>query len=856
MNDMVFDKDAFMSLVMDDPLVRDTWHRKYRHVLPDGTSTENTVADTRTRVVNGVYTKDPDVSAKARAVKAVQMGLLVPAGRINAGSGLPHNVTLINCFVNETVQDSMPGIQRVIMRTALTLQGTGGLGTDWSTVRPDGAIVVRGNSEACGVIPFMDQQDATCKTIAVNDRRGALMSTLRDDHPDLWNERQFETTVTHTGDTVLKYPSFISAKRQKNRLTQCNMSILVSNAFLAAIDADADWDLGFHVPRRNGNHVAVYDKPFPYDMYDDDNEIVDDPVMDRRTSHAGLKIAKGTMLPWYVYTRVKARRIWDDIMRSTYVYAEPGVIFIDRINERNSLWYCEDIRCTNPCGEKPLPPHGICDLSSVNAAFMVHEPFTKHAEFNFDAWLDTIEIGVRFLDNVLDVSKYPLQVQRDEAMAKRRIGLGPTGWGDAMIQLGIVYGSKESVDFTRKAARMLRDHSYLSSAFLAKERGPFPLFDKDKFLSGYNARLLPEFVREAIAEYGIRNGELNDIAPNGTNALYNGNISPGHEPVYSFQKSKRKVRQRDNSFKEYESMDYALRLFEHIHGPVSGDQKLPPAFVGALDISVDAHLVVHAAWHEFIDASVSKTVNVPESMPFDDFKEVYRQAYDLGCKGCTTYRPDPTSGRGSVLSVETKETPTEAPIIDVVESSGPVPRPEVLDGRTYKLTWPITGKNWYVTITSEGSTPKEMFVTSADPAAQEWITALCRTTTAIMRRGGDLRFLVEQLGEVCSATGGAFIAAQHAFRPSVVAAIAGIMEVEFRRLGLYGVASASTPMRPLTRATFAKKELLARTLAEKAEGIDAALLSSAVDCPQCTMRTLIRESGCKRCLSCGYNSCS
>ena len=586
-------------------------------------------------------------------------------------------------------------------------------------------MVLRGNSSACGVIPFMDQMDAMCKTIAVNDRRGALMATLRDDHPDLWNEHQFEITPAHNGDLVLKYPSFISAKRQKGRLTQCNMSILVSDAFLAALDADQDWDLGFHMPRRDGQHVDIYDKPFPYDMYDDDNEIVSDGLSMTMPSKAALRIAKGTMLPWYVYRKIKARRIWDDIMRSTYVYAEPGVIFIDQVNKRNSLWYCEDIRCSNPCGEKPMPPDGICCLSSLNAAFMVHDPFTKHAEFDFETWKKSIGVGVRFLDNVLDVSKYPLEQQRREAWAKRRIGLGSTGWGDALIQMRIRYGSPESVQLSRKAGGLLRERSYFESAMLAKERGPFPRYDREKFLAGHNVKQLPSYVRDVIAEYGIRNGELNTIAPNGTISLYSGNVSSGHEPVFSFEKTERKVRQADNSFKTYTSVNYSRRLYESIHGETRRED-LPDYFVGALDISVDDHLAVHAAWHEFIDASISKTINVPTEMSFEDFSHVYRKAYDLGCKGCTTYRPDPESGRGSVLSV----VEADKPAASVSPYPGLAIRPETLPGMQYKLKWPITGKNWYINITNLNGVPFEMFITASDEASQEWVSALSRTVTA------------------------------------------------------------------------------------------------------------------------------
>lgn len=1231
MREKAIDFDAFMAEVMNDPLVYDIWDRKYRYKLADGSSPEADVRATRMRVVNGVYVNDPSSPARIAAMDAVQRGLFVPAGRVNAGAGTNNNVTLINCFISETIQDSMPGIQRAIMRGALTLQGTGGLGTDWSPVRPYEALVRGSLSDACGVIPFMDQMDAMCRTIAVNDRRGALMATLRDDHPDLWNPRQFETTINHVGDSVLKFPSFISVKRQKGRLTQCNMSILVSNALVAAIDADADWDLGFHLPRKDGQHVDVYDKPLPHDIYDDDNEIISVPGQPNNVTYAPLKHAKGTVMPWYVYRRVKAREIWDDIMRSTYVYAEPGVIYIDRINERNSLYYCEDIRCTNPCfdsetlivtdegakpikslvgkkvrmfdgddwrvvdnfrrtgvnqpmlrfdmqdgsflrvtpahmmkledgtrkradqivkgdrfklhdmhyhgnvsedgaylkgfligdgsvkrtrepklaiyppkygcidrlmesvneirldetihhnthadigfthrllgrqerkdmeglsarqdaladwcttyktglpiaafswdreskveflaglfdadgnvkdgkngfgyqmssvsrdllldvqtllksigvrskvaimkqagmkdmpggsymtqdcwrlniaqassiimskalrfsrlssfadrvpaysmasnagkvesvredgvdaevfcctvdpshsvalaiglttyncGEKPMPPDGICALSAINAAFLVEEPFTKHAEFNFDKWSDLADLGVQFIDNVLDVSRYPLASQRAEAMAKRRIGLGVLGWGSALVQLGVPYGSPRSVELSRHAAALLQERSYFTSAMLAKERGPFPMYDREKFMKGYNFKKLPGYVKSAIAEYGIRNGELNTIAPNGTGSGYTGNVSSAHEPVFSFEPMTRKMRQRDNSVKPYRSVDYSLRLYEKMFGEVPmrdgklDRTKLRVGFVDAMTISVDDHLAVHAAWHEFIDASISKTVNVPYEMSFDDFKQVYSQAYVMGAKGCTTYRPDPIAGRGSVLSVDVPATLTVDKPVDAVEKPA-VPfisisvRPGVLGGMTYKLKWPVTGKNWYVTVTSTNGQPQEIFITPGDPAAMEWVAALSRTVTAVLRRGGDVRFLVDQLEEVHSAAGGAFIADQQAYRPSIVAAIAGVMRQEFRRLGLYsqdsctqvpvveeprmrmGAPRAGMPddgtvitvhdFRPLMNAE------------DVAVLVDAGLqIGNGIHCPQCHQNTYIKEGGCGRCLNCDYTTC-
>ncbi len=725
-----------------------------------------------------------------------------------------------NCYVLGTVMDSLPGIQRTISEAAFTMQQGGGVGVDYSTIRPRGALVGRTCSISSGIIPFADQQSAMCETIvSAGTRRGAMMLVLRDDHPDLWNPEQFETMTDYSGRQVLRQPSFISVKRQKGRLTQFNVSVLVSAAFMRAVEEDAEWDLGFHVPRADGNHVAVIEKPFPYDYYDMDN---DGSVSELPS------VVVGEIRPWYVYRRVPARRIWDDIMRSTYTYAEPGVIFIDRVNERNNLRYCETISATNPCAEQPLPPYGMCDLASLNLAFMVDAPFTPDARLNIDLLADAARVGVRFLDNVLDVTNYPLAQQCGEAMAKRRIGLGITGWGDALLQLGVPYGSPLSVELSRDVARVLQIASYSASAELAKERGTFPRFDRDAILDSFNVKGLTKSVRAAIAKHGLRNGVINTVAPNGTISIYSGNVSSGIEPVFSFDKVARKVRQADGSLREYESVDYAYRLYEAIHGPTSVE-KLPSQFVGAMDISASEHVAVLAAWQQHIDASISKTINCAPDMSFEDFQDVYRQAYETGCKGCTTYRPDPASGRGSVLSVvETK----------VEKTASAVPaRPRRLDGSTYKIKWPLTGTNWYVTVTrNTDGIPLELFITTRDVQHLEWVQALSCMATAILRRRGDVQFLVQELKQVSAATGFAFLqvddAEDHPVQyPSVVAAIGGVLEAEWKRLSTDG----SAPPAP--------------------EASRKPVSAGAGECPKCGEFSLIRENGCKRCLSCGYEQC-
>ena len=862
---MAFDLTEFNRTVLNDPLVRDIWNDKYRWREADGSYREDSVVETRRRVVRAVYADDPNSDETASALRAVENGFFIPAGRINAGAGLDRAVTLTNCFVNEIVQDSMPGIQRATSLAAFTMQQGGGVGTDWSTVRPSGAIVRRTGSVSSGVIPFMDQMNAMCGTVtSAGTRRGAMMGTLRDDHPDLWNEDQFETTTAFSGTTKLRSPSFISAKRlpngsnpQRDRLDQFNVSVLVSDAFMRAVQEDLNWDLGFHVPRADGNHVAVYDRPFPYDEIDWDNEGRSVPG----------KHKAGEWAPWYVYRRVPARRIWEDLMRGTYVYAEPGVIYIDQINERNNLRYCEDIRCTNPCGEQPLPPHGTCCLGSVNVAFMVRHPFTDDAYLDFELFAESTRVGVRFLDNVLSATRFPLEAQQRESDSKRRIGLGVTGWADALAQLGVRYGSDDAVGLSREVSKRLAHHSYVTSAMLAKERGAFPLYDARLFDSPNVKRLL-RYAQELIKECGLRNGVLNTEAPNGTISMYIGNVSSGIEPIFSTAVATRKVRQPDGSFEEYESLNYAVRLFRAMRP----GERLPDYFVGAHQVSPLDHVRMQAAFQENIDASISKTVNCPMDLSFEDFRDVYQQAYELGCKGCTTYRPDPTAGRGSILSEGAAEAVQDAPKADgnprltwtptgdprwtwtptgeeiktaldllargikAETAQGLVrPRPNVVEGRTHKLKWPPTGETIYVTVNHVAGRPFEVFLRHADPTLTEWTDALGRMLTGVFRREGDVRFVAEQLQQVGSTKGGAFLHGK--YWPSQVAAIGGVLAREILAIDQEDAQST------------------AKELPDLPEPPIPDVHPDSGACPKCHQHTLANEEGCLRCLTCGHSAC-
>lgn len=935
----------FQKTVLDDPITQDVWRSKYRF------GDEASIAKSRARVVGGVYTNDDNRAAFLEALELVQRGILIPAGRVNAGAGTGRRVTLNNCYVNETVQDSMPGIARAIGRASLTLQQGGGIGTAWGTVRPAGAVVRRTSSVASGAIPFMRWMNAMAATAAsAGDRRGAMMGTLPIDHPDLWNPEQFELGKDVRGQDILTSPSFLSVKTRPGELTFMNISVLVTDTFMKAVEDGADWDLGFHVPRADGKHIAVYDREMTYTC----EEVEEDLQL---TGEMGP--IKGARHPWYVYRRLPARQLWDEILRTTYKYAEPGVIFIDRVNDRNNLQYCEDITCTNPCGEQPLGPNNVCCLGSVNLAFLVKYPFTTSATFDMETFDRAVLAGVRLLDNVLDVTNYPLAAQREASMAVRRIGLGVTGFGDAIVQMGVRYGSERSVFLARNLAASLQSASYRASVELAKERGPFPEYDGVEFGRSWNVKKLPVSLQFEIKKHGIRNGVLNTIAPNGTISLYVGNVSSGHEPVFSFRPSMRKVRQPDDTTKDYEVIPYSLRLYRHmttaknfVPSEIAHDQAI---FVGAMDLTPEEHLLVHGAWQEGIDAAVSKTINCPASMSFEDFKGVYSRAYALGAKGCTTYRPDPESGRGSVLSetevasehvavdgfvkgamadkelanasetigkfsadgrvvgrcpgcgadvwvrrgrkqicvnchdyvLEEVAEPTEddvagawrpedlepsegpspgsevahgahegpqTPVSDDSDASGPPPRPNILDGRTHKLKWPVDGVNWYVTVTNDGRCVRELFVAGGDSEAREWVEALARTTTAVLRRDGDVRFLADELERVTSAKGGAFI--DRKYRPSVVAAIGGVLRAEIERLQVRTRKPTLAELEKILREESPEVFITPEGEVRAAPVPDSRVATPFGEtCRKCGENSWVRESGCQRCLSCGEEVC-
>ncbi|MEL6883643.1 MAG: adenosylcobalamin-dependent ribonucleoside-diphosphate reductase [Pseudomonadota bacterium] len=755
------------------PIAEQIWDMKYRFKDADGTPIDHTVEDTWRRIARDLAQVESDPAPwEDTFYQALEDFKFLPAGRITAGAGTARSVTLFNCFVMGTIPDSMGGIFEMLKEAALTMQQGGGIGYDFSTIRPKGAAVSGVAADASGPLSFMDVWDAMCRTImSAGSRRGAMMATMRCDHPDI--------------------EDFITAKSDAARLRMFNVSVLVTDAFMEAVKADGPWELKF-----DGK----------------------------------------------VYHTVEARDLWNKIMQSTYDYAEPGVIFIDRINAANNLNYVETIAATNPCGEQPLPPYGACLLGSINLARLVADPFEDAAHLDKDALADLVATAVRMMDNVVDASRFPLEAQAQEAQAKRRIGLGVTGLADALLMLGLRYGSDAAARQTEQWLHAIARAAYLASVQLAKEKGAFPLFEADAFLASGTMQAMDADVRDAIVAHGIRNALLTSIAPTGTISLYAGNVSSGIEPVFAYAYT-RKVLQKDGSRTEEEVVDYAVQMWRDRFG----DAELPDFFVNAQTLAPADHVKMQAAAQKWVDSSISKTINCPEDISFDDFKDVYMQAWDTGCKGCTTYRPNAVTG--SVLSVA-EDKPADPAVVangdeepmqphgDVIYMSEPLDRPNALEGNTYKVKWPDSEHALYITINDlvigGHRRPFEVFINSKNMEHFAWTVALTRMISAVFRRGGDVSFVVEELKAVFDPRGGAWM--QGKYIPSILAAIGGVIERHMIDIG------------------FIEGEGMGLKTDPQAEvvGMDAPRGKSCSSCGSFEMRMI---EGCMTCASCGFSKC-
>ena len=680
---------------------------------------ERTHADIRTRVASALACVEAENVRDALLpsfAEALDQGF-VPAGRIQSAAGTNIQATLINCFV-QPVGDSVsefkngkPGIYTAVAEAAETMRRGGGVGYDFSQIRPSGSMVKGTQSKASGPVSFMKVFDASCSTVeSAGARRGAQMGVLRCDHPDI--------------------ETFVSAK-DKGDLTNFNISIGVTDAFMQAVVAGGSFELV---------HRA-------------------EPGKDLLANGAHQR-ADGQ----WVYRTIPATDLWEKVMRSTYDHAEPGILFIDRMNQENNLWYCETIEATNPCAEQPLPDYGCCCLGSIDLTKHVRNAFTEDAQFDFDSFTGVVHTAVRMLDNVLDATFWPLEKQKMEAANKRRIGLGFLGIGSALVMLGIKYNSAEGCAMAAKIAEMMRNEAYRASIKLATEKGSFPLLDADKYLQSGFAKRLPADIREGIKTVGLRNSHLLSIAPTGTITLaFADNASNGIEPAFSWVYD-RKKRLADGGHRVYEVADHAWRLYRHMGGDM---RNLPAYFVTALEMSAQEHMQMMEAVQPFIDTAISKTVNVAADYPYDDFKGLYLEGWKAGLKGLATYRPNAVLG--SVLSVS---APAAAP------ASAPAPtftnddplhkqfgaRVEgELDSVTTKIQmWTHEGKrSVYVTtsfMTVDGvvdgravtiERPVEFFLAGSQrDAGQQWIDLSLRMLSMAARSGVSVAKTIENMREV------------------------------------------------------------------------------------------------------------
>ena len=783
------------------------WDMKYRFKSADGEAIDKTIDDTFHRV--GTALAQAETSPEDYAdefYEALRDFRFLPAGRIMSGAGTERDVTLFNCFVMGDVPDDMSGIFESLREAALTMQQGGGIGYDFSTLRPKGAAVKGVGADASGPLSFMDVWDAMCRTImSAGSRRGAMMAVMRCDHPDI--------------------ESFIEAKQEPGRLRMFNLSVLVSDDFMQAVKEDATWELVFN----------------------------------------------GT-----VYNSLPARELWEKIMRATFAYAEPGVIFIDRINRLNPISYCETIHGTNPCGEQPLPPYGACLLGSVNLSRFVTDPFTDQANLDVQELADIVTTAVRMMDNTIDSSRFPLPEQEQEAKTKRRIGLGITGLADALIMCNARYGSAEAVRLSETWLKTIQRAAYLASTELAKEKGFFPLFDKSAYLASEALKNIDEDIREAIEAHGMRNALLTSVAPTGTISLFADNVSSGLEPVFSFAYT-RHVMMPDGSRRDEEVTDYAYRLFRRLNGE---DMPLPAAFVDAQGLSPKDHLIMQAAVQKFIDSSISKTINCPEDISFEEFKDIYVQAYDLGCKGCTTYRPNEVTG--AVLETKTTkesrkkreaandqaELPLEAPKKATAGANAkpkdlgdsgilhyltqPLDRPEALAGATYKVQWPESDHALYITVNDviqdSRRRPFEVFINSKNTEHFAWSVALTRMISAVFRRGGDVSFVVEELKAVFDPRGGQWVKGRYV--PSLLAAIGDVLEEHMIAIGFMKAPDS------LEEGNIAKPQVVNLTAGQDSpETPERAADNPFCQCPRCGQASLIHQEGCDTCTSCTYSKC-
>lgn len=785
-----FDSNQAEFPIHSDPFCQFIWGLKYRR------EDEGSMHATITRVCQDVLGEGHP--AYFETADLIDKGILLPGGRILAGGGLPHHhSTLMNCYVMGEIEDSLDGIMKCLHESAITTKYGGGIGMNFGSIRPKGARIKTAPYAAGGPISFMKIWDAMGHALeAGGNRRGGKMAVLPVWHPD-----------------VLE---FVTCKQTAGVLTSFNISVGVTEAFMSAVENNQWWDLYHWHPPIDREPIETYG-------------VTSDPLPLR-----------------YVWAKVRARDLWEKIIRNTYDHAEPGVLFLDRMNSENNLRYREKITATNPCGEQPLPPYGACNLGSINLARLVSKPFTNVAVINWEMLKFATRHAITFLDCVLDKTQYPLEKQFIESHWVRRIGLGITGLADMLAQLNIPYDSDEGSKTASLVMGTIAVAAYEQSVKLARQLGRFPAFDAEHYCEAPFIKRLPEALQQEIKEHGTRNGVLLSIAPTGTISSVFGDVSSGCEPTFD-HKMIRRIKVKDAShndvFEPRTQYSYTVRMLaqvmdlpiEQAYDRVIND---PARYPTAQTISVDAHLRMVAALQPWVDSAISKTINIPVDMPFEDFERVYLDAHRLGCKGCTTYRPSETRD-AVIISARTEVPKNKGEVAPPPTQHGsplsmqPLHRGYKMDGSTYKLRWPDLPSPLFVTINQDDDGPKEIFISSTNALNNEWTTAVALLVSKLLQAGVPLMEVAGHLKRIVLSTSTSYDNGRH--YPSLVARIGHLLEEH--------VTNGQHKLTVAVKIDTKKVQ----------EAIDQTI--SSLRCKFCQSLNTVMQEGCLKCNDCGNAKC-